>query len=91
MRVALYLRVSCDDGARTVENQRLQLMEFCARMSWKVVATFEDTKSGKNLDRPGFKAMMAAASRREFDVLISGTCRGCRAPVHWMYSPFYNS
>jgi DNA invertase Pin-like site-specific DNA recombinase len=70
MRAALYLRVSCDDGAQTVENQRLQLLEFCARMSWPVVATFEDTKSGKTLDRPGFKNMMNAASRREVDVLV---------------------
>jgi len=34
------------------------------------VAEFHDAKSGKSLDRPGFKRMMEAASRREFDVLV---------------------
>jgi Resolvase, N terminal domain len=53
-----------------VENQSQQLIEFCERMGWQVVAEFSDTKSGKSLDRPGFKKMMEAASRREFDVLV---------------------
>ena len=34
------------------------------------MAEFHDAKSGKSLDRPGFKRMMEAASRREFDVLV---------------------
>ncbi len=39
-------------------------------MGWEVFADFHDNKSGKNLDRPGFKKMMEAASKREFDVLV---------------------
>lgn len=70
MKAGIYLRVSLDDGRQTVENQRHQLEEFCQRMGWQVVQEFVDTKSGKSLDRPGFKKMMAAASRREFDVLV---------------------
>lgn len=70
MKAAIYTRVSLDDGRQTAENQRAQLMEFCERMSWNVVAEFTDSKSGKSLDRPGFKAMMGAASKREFDVLV---------------------
>jgi len=70
MRAALYMRVSLDDGRQTVENQRQQLAEFCSSMGWRVVAEFQDQKSGKSLDRPGFKKMMTAASRREFDVLV---------------------
>src|ERR1700739_2105964 len=69
MRAAIYARVSLDDGRQTVENQRQQLSEFCTRMCCAVVAEFHDAKSGKSLDRPGFKKMMDAASRREFDVL----------------------
>lgn len=70
MKAGIYTRVSLDDGRQTAENQRQQIMEFCARMGWQVVAEFTDSKSGKNLDRPGFKAMMAAASKREWDVLV---------------------
>lgn len=70
MRAAIYTRVSTDDGRQTVENQRQQLMEFCGRMNWQVAADFQDEKSGKSLDRAGFKRMMEAASKREFDVLV---------------------
>jgi len=34
-RVALYLRVSLDDGRQTVENQRDQLADFCEAMGWE--------------------------------------------------------
>jgi DNA invertase Pin-like site-specific DNA recombinase len=70
MRAAIYARVSLDDGRQTVENQRQQLSEFCERMGWQVVAEFHDAKSGKSSDRPGFKRMMEAASKRDFDVLV---------------------
>lgn len=70
MKAALYLRVSLDDGRQTVENQRLELTEFCKRMGWEIAAEFSDTKSGKSLDRPGFRAMMESASKRKFDVLV---------------------
>jgi DNA invertase Pin-like site-specific DNA recombinase len=70
MRAAIYVRVSLDDGRQTVENQSQQLSEFCERMGWQVVSEFSDAKSGKSLDRPGFKRMMEAASKRTFDVLV---------------------
>jgi DNA invertase Pin-like site-specific DNA recombinase len=70
MRAAIYARVSLDDGRQTVENQRQQLLEFCGRMGWEVVREFHDHKSGKSLDRPGYKQMMLAASKREIDVLV---------------------
>jgi DNA invertase Pin-like site-specific DNA recombinase len=70
MRAAIYVRVSLDDGRQTVQNQEQQLVEFCQRMNWQVVAEYQDQKSGKSLERPGFKRMMEAASTREFDVLV---------------------
>jgi DNA invertase Pin-like site-specific DNA recombinase len=69
-RVALYLRVSLDDGRQTVENQRGQLTEFCKSMGWRIVMEYSDQRSGKNVDRPGLQAMKAAASKRQFDHLV---------------------
>src|SRR5579859_5939321 len=69
-RVALYLRVSLDDGRQTVENQRAQLTDFCRSMGWQVVIEFSDQKSGKSLDRPGLLKMRASASKRQFDHLV---------------------
>src|ERR1039458_5977325 len=69
-RVALYLRVSLDDGRQTVDNQRDQLTAFCLSMGWEIVMEFSDQKSGKSTDRPGLQKMKAAASKREFDHLL---------------------
>lgn len=81
MRVAMYLRVSTKprktprpdkDAGReqTVENQRIKLIEFAKAMDWTVVAEYADQESGAKSDRAQFLAMMAAASRREFDCLL---------------------
>jgi DNA invertase Pin-like site-specific DNA recombinase len=41
-------------------------------MEWHVVAEYEDRESGAKgaKERPGFNALMEAASRREFDTLL---------------------
>ena len=72
-RVALYLRVSTNNGHQTVENQRLELEAIAQRSGWQVVATFADHKSGaKGRDkRPGLDAMMNAATKREFDMVAA--------------------
>ena len=70
MRAAIYVRVSLDDGRQTVQNQEQQLMEFCRRMNWQVVAEFQDAQVGEIAGRPGFKKMMESASKRELDVLV---------------------
>jgi DNA invertase Pin-like site-specific DNA recombinase len=72
-RVALYLRVSTNTGHQTVENQRLELEAIAKRSGWQIVATFADHKSGaKGRDkRPGLDAMMNAATKREFDMVVA--------------------
>src|SRR5215469_15927016 len=76
-RAGLYLRVSTktpkNGREQTPENQRKQLLTFAEAMNWRVVAEFEDRESGAKgeKDRPGFKALMEAASRREFDVVLT--------------------
>lgn len=70
IRVALYSRVSTRDKGQDCENQLLQLREFCERQGWIIVTEYVDRKTGKNGDREQFQAMFAAASRREFDVVL---------------------
>jgi DNA invertase Pin-like site-specific DNA recombinase len=70
-RAAVYLRVSTD--GQTTENQRRVLEEVAERRGWTVVASFEDAgiSGAKGRDkRPGFDAMLKAATRRQFDVLM---------------------
>ena len=84
MRVALYARVSMNHKAsrdekrqeaekrrrQETENQLAQLRKFAATQDWEIVHEYVDRKSGKTSDREQFQAMFAAASRREFDILL---------------------
>jgi DNA invertase Pin-like site-specific DNA recombinase len=68
--VALYARVSTRDKDQETENQLRQLREFVRKQDWKLIREYVDQKSGKNDDRPEFQAMLSAAARREFDLLM---------------------
>ena len=68
MRIALYSRVSTDK--QDTDNQLVQLRAFAATQDWKVVKEYVDVASGKDGDRREFKALFAAASRREFDSVL---------------------
>lgn len=70
MRVALYARVSTKDKGQDTENQLRQLRQFAAHQGWELVGEYVDKASGKRADRPKFLAMMDAASKRQFDILL---------------------
>ena len=69
-RAALYSRVSTKDKGQETENQLRQLREFCAAQGWTIVQEYEDHESGSKSDRTQFKAMMADAAQRRFDVVL---------------------
>ena len=72
-RAAIYLRVSTTNG-QTTENQHRELAAVARRSGWQIVHTFEDAgiSGAKGRDqRPGFDAMMKAATRREFDLIAA--------------------
>lgn len=69
LRAGLYCRVSTRDR-QDPGNQEAQLRAFAEAQGWPVAAVYVDQESGAKGDRPQFAAMMAAASRREFDVLL---------------------
>src|SRR5580658_625135 len=69
---ALYGRVSTkkEKGLQDPEVQLRQLRKFAATQKWKIAVEYVDEESGAKSNRPQFKKMMEAASRREFDVLL---------------------
>ena len=70
-RVAIYSRVSTRDKGQDVKNQLRQLRDFCFKQEgWITVHEYVDRVSGKHGDREQFQEMLAAASRREFDVVL---------------------
>jgi DNA invertase Pin-like site-specific DNA recombinase len=70
MRVALYSRVSKNDGKQDTENQLHELREFCHRSKWTVEHEYIDRASGKTSDRPQFKRMFEDAAKRKFDLVL---------------------
>jgi len=70
-RIVLYARVSTKDKGQDTENQLSQLREFAQKQDWTIVREYVDHVSGKTAEkRPQFQAMLAAASRREFDLVL---------------------
>jgi len=70
-RIVLYARVSTRDKGQDVRNQLAQLREFSGKQDWTITHEYIDHVSGKRSDnRPEFRAMLAAASRREFDLVL---------------------
>ena len=69
-RIVLYARVSTKDKGQDTRNQLAQLRDYCAKQDWTILHEYVDHISAKTGERPQFKAMMAAASRREFDLVL---------------------
>ena len=70
MRVALYARVSKDNGKQDTANQLHELTEFCQRSNWEIVHEYIDRATGKNSDRPQLQRMFSDASKRHFDLVL---------------------
>jgi DNA invertase Pin-like site-specific DNA recombinase len=69
-RVAIYSRVSTKDKGQDVQNQLRQIRDFCNHQEYEIAVEYVDHASGKRSDREAFKEMFAAASRREFDLVL---------------------
>lgn len=85
-RIAIYTRVSTNDGKQTTENQLRDLHLMAERMGWEIVAYFTDAgiSGARGRDkRPGLDAMLKAITRREFDMVAAwSVCRLGRSLQH---------
>ena len=72
MRTAAYCRFSSDSQREaSIRDQLRNIESYCNRLGWPKPALFEDQAiSGSRHDRPGYRAMLAAADSRAFDVLL---------------------
>lgn len=71
-RIALYIRVSKD--TQTTENQERELRAVAERAGWQIITVFRDEgiSGAKGRDkRPGFDALLKAATRREIDMVAA--------------------
>ena len=83
MRIAMYLRLSLEDGdlagsgkteSESISNQRGLLQGFIESRSefsgWEVCEFCDDGWSGKNFDRPAFLDMMEQVKRGEINCIV---------------------
>lgn len=69
-RVALYARVSTLDKGQDPELQLTELRAFCTSRGWTIAAEYVDRGvSGSKESRPELDKMIAAARRRDIDVI----------------------
>lgn len=86
MRAAAYARYSTDHQQHnSIEYQLDAIRKYCRENQITITATYTDeAEGGTNTDRPGFRAMMSAATRREFEaVVIYDVTRGSRDVGDW--------
>ncbi len=68
MKAVLYIRVSTNK--QEVDNQRIQLRNYCNQMGYNIVHEFVDIISGKEKSRPEYDKMYRLAHKRLFDMVI---------------------
>ena len=68
MRCAIYARVSTTKQDETLQIPRCE--EFARRHEWEVVQIYQDEASGRDANRPGWKALESDLRRHEFDAII---------------------
>lgn len=76
LRVAVYLRLSAEDGdkveSNSISNQRTLIHEYLkSHEEFSIVKEFiDDGYSGTNFDRPGFQEMMQMLEKGEADCVV---------------------
>lgn len=68
MKVAIYSRVSTHDQDEQLQVPRLR--DFCNRLGYEIFKEYSDVASGKNANRPGWKALQSDARRGEFEAVV---------------------
>lgn len=68
LRAVTYHRVSRGDPSCAL--QANEAAEAIAQRGWSLLEQFVDEGRGAKVARPGFRALMVAARRRRFDVLV---------------------
>ena len=78
-----YCRVSTgmqQENGASLENQELQIKRYAELKNFHLIETVVDTKSAKNLNRPGMKRILQMAKNKTVDhVIIAKLDRGFRS------------
>lgn len=68
IKACIYVRVSTTK--QEVENQLIQLREYCKKCNYEIFKEYVDIISGKETSRPSFDLMFKEAHKRLFDLVL---------------------
>jgi len=68
MNVAIYVRVSTK--GQELENQLLQLRNYCEKSDWNIYKEYTDVISGKEESRPSYDILFSEAHKKLFDGVV---------------------
>lgn len=90
-RVALYSRVSTTDKGQDVENQLMQLRQWCESHGYQIHQEYIDHESGSKgkKERAAFAELFEAGAQRKFDLVIFWSLdrfsrEGIRKTIHYL-------
>lgn len=66
--VTIYSRVSTNK--QELENQLLQLRNYCKKSQWQIYKEYTDIISGKINNRPSWKLLFEDAHKKKFDIVL---------------------
>lgn len=66
----LYARISTTEGKQHLANQLQALRRYASKMQWKITGVYTDEITGASINRPGLEALMEAATRHAFDMVL---------------------
>ena len=70
MKVAIYARVSTNNGSQDAENQLEELRSWAKRLDCEIVNEYVDEASGSRSDRKALTQLLEDARKRRFDCLL---------------------
>ena len=69
--VIAYYRRSTDNGqVHSVEAQRIEVEEFCKKHGLKIIKTFQETESGKSIQRPVLQQTIKMSNTKKVPIII---------------------
>ncbi len=76
LNVAIYCRLSREDGDSTVSSsiihQKEILSEYCLKMNWHIFKVYvDDGYSGGNFNRPGWKSLISDIEKGNINILLT--------------------
>ena len=68
--IAYYRRSTKNGQIHSLEAQQLEVEEFCRKQGLKIIETFQETESGKSIERPILQQAIKTANAKKIPIVI---------------------